>query len=164
LVLLLLGNEGILGSVNSLGALFSALIIYQIGKKSLSHHRLYVFAMGILLLIIGAGIFTYYPASFGVVAYVVGVTMAVNFTWSSYSPMLMGVIDQYTPTKKQNRFKYIVDHEIFLNLGRLTGVGMLFFFLIIFPRTQALRITPIIIALFQLVVLYLLGKIVKKDR
>ena len=120
--------------------------------------------MGILLLIIGAGIFTYYPASFGVVAYVVGVTMAVNFTWSSYSPMLMGVIDQYTPTKKQNRFKYIVDHEIFLNLGRLTGVGMLFFFLIIFPRTQALRITPIIIALFQLVVLYLLGKIVKKDR
>jgi YQGE family putative transporter len=164
LVLLLLGNEGILGSVNSLGALLSAIFIYQIGKRSLSHHRLYIFAFGVIILILGALAFALYPFSFGIVSYVVAVTIAVNFTWSSYSPMLMDVIDQYTSTKKQNRFKYIVDHELFLNLGRLTGVGMLSLLLFVFSRSFALRFIPIIIALFQILVVFLLNKIVKKDR
>jgi YQGE family putative transporter len=160
LVLFLLGNEGVLGTISSLGALVSALAIYQIGKVSLVHHRVPIFASGVLMIIATALFFTVYPVGVGIIAYVVGTSVAANFTWSAYSPILAGVIDQYTPTKKQNRFKYFVDHEFFLNLGRISGVGIFFILYAASSQFSALHFTPVSIAVIQLFVFHLVRKLV----
>lgn len=161
-VLYLLGNEGVLGTVTSLGALFTALVIYQIGKVSLAHHRLYIFMLGVIILTLITIIFALYPASFGVIVYVVGITLVVNLTWAAYSPILMDVIDQYTPTKKQNRFKYLVDHEFFINLGRIGSTGIFLFLYFTTSKLFSLRFTPFVIATLQIIVVLLLRKIVGK--
>jgi len=163
MILYLLGNEGILGTVSSFGALLSAFSIYQIGKIALTHHRIRIFALGVTVLVIATAMLALYPSNLGIVMYVVGTAITANFTWSSYNPMLMRLIDQYTPTKKQNRFKYIVDHEVFLNMGRITGVGIFFLLYSFSSKLLALRFTPVIITSFQVLVLFLLKKIVKQS-
>jgi len=159
-VLYLLGNEGILGTVTSLGALFTAFVIYQIGKVSLTHHRISIFASGIGILILISIIFALFPTSIGAIIYVVGITLVVNLTLSAYTPILFNLIDQYTPSKKQNRFKYLVDHEFFLNLGRLSSMSIFFFLYLVSSKLFSLRFTPVIITTLQIVVVFLLSKVV----
>ncbi len=162
MILYLLGNEGILGTVSSLGALLSAISIYQIGKVSLSHHRIKIFTFGVIILV--ASTLFYFLSShwLGIVVYVVGISIAANFTWSSFSPIFMNLIDQYTPSQKQNRFKYIVDNELFLNIGRILAVGIFFLILYYSSKETSLRYTPVIITCFQILVAYLLKRIVAK--
>lgn len=162
MILYLLGNEGILGSINSLGAILSALILYQIGKVSLSHHRIHVFSFGITILTIGTILFVLFPYGWGVICYVIAAILTSNFTWSAYNPILMDMIDRYTPTQKQNRFKYLVDHEIFLNIGRVLGIGLFFFLYVSFSKLFALHFTPLIVTSLQIVVVVLLSKVIGK--
>jgi YQGE family putative transporter len=164
IVLYLLGNEGVLGTVTALAALLTAVAIYEIGKIARSHHRIRVFGIGIGILLIGTLIFTIYPQGAGIVIYIVAIYIAANFTWSSYNPIAMDLMDQYTPTKKQNRYKYIVDQELFLNIGRTGGIAIFFLLYVLTSRFNALRFAPLIIASLQVIVVYLMSKIVEKER
>jgi len=160
IVLTLLGNEGILGTVSSLGSLLSAIVLYQIGKVALVHHRLHIFTVGVIILVMGALSFTFFPYGLGVIAYVVGTSISSNFNWIAYDSIVMDVVDEHTAFEKHNRYQYIFDNEVYINIGRIIGVGVFFIFYSLTSQMEALRFTPIFIAVTQIGALYLVRQIV----
>lgn len=148
-VLILVGGEGILGTVQAATAILSSLALYFIGRKSTIGSAWKLIAVGSVVFFLGtaalAGIFSWV----GALAYSIVITIAWAFQWPAASSVTMELLDHAEPNPEK-QYAYISDNELYYNVGRALGMSIVVLSAIFFSQNAALRWSPVIVGALQL--------------
>lgn len=144
-ILLLVGQEGILGAVQSGAVIFSSAVLYFIARWMTMERRYTVLAFAILCIIVAALIFTTSFNSSGAIIYVMLQTLGVSLLWSAANPIILDAIS-FDAGDADRHYEYIVDREIALNVGRAIGIMVFLVLVEMIGQEASLRITPLILA------------------
>ncbi len=150
LILKLVGEEGSLGIIQSVGAFLSAIMLYLLGRMAKPEHRLAIFAGGLLFFALGALANAGLYSMVGAIFFVACLIFARPLLDLAYFPIQLGVIDVVAAKEKRNEFSYIFNHELGLYLGRLVGCGLFIGLARYVNEDVALRYALLVIALVQL--------------
>lgn len=164
LIMLLLGKEGALGTAQSIGAIFAAILMYIIGRSTGPQHRVYVFGAGLLLFTIAALINGILFNETGVILFMLFLLLAKPLLDLAYFPIQFSVIDLLCKKEKRSEFAYILNHEAGLYIGRLSGAGTFLILAYSFSNEIALRYAIIIVAVLQLSSYWVAKGIVKRGK
>jgi YQGE family putative transporter len=121
LIMKLVGEEGSVGSIQSSGALLSALMLYVLGRKTNPKHRLKIFTVGLSLFLLGALINMGLYSALGAIIFVGCLVFARPLLDLAYFPIQLGVIECVANKERRSHFTYIFSHEVGLYTGRLLG-------------------------------------------
>lgn len=143
------GAEGALGTVQSIGAVLSAVLMYVIGRRAKPEHRLTIFGWGIWLFALGALLNGALYNSLAVILFMVCMMFAQALLDIAYFPIQMKVIDHVAKLERRNDYAYILSHEGGLYFGRLFGCGLFLVVAYCVSRDMALRVVLPLVALIQ---------------
>ncbi|GET29828.1 MFS transporter [Prolixibacter sp. SD074] len=160
LIMKLVGNEDVLGTVQAIGAIFSAIVLYLIGRMAKPKHRIYIFSFGLLLFATGSFINAGLYSSLGVILFMLCLVMARPLLDVAYFPIQLKVIDRVAAIEKRNQFTYILNHELGLYLGRLIGCGLFILMASYIGEDFALKYALVIIGLLQLLSIFVAKNII----
>lgn len=161
LILVLLGQEEVLGTVQSFSAILATAMVY-LGIKSLHiKHRLTMIMTGVAISLIGAVGFAILYSGTGVLLFVACQAIAWPILWVAISSINYDLIDQDNKEPKYH-YAYICDQEIYLNGGRVAGI--IFFMSIAYAISNeaALRFAPVVFAIAQIILFISMRAIEKK--
>lgn len=162
LILTVLGNEGILGTLTAISSIISAIFIYYYGRKSNSKdHRTYFIVSVVSALIISLLIALTYNR-FTVVIYSLLNGLIISFLWLTAIPPILKNIDLEVGQIERKRFSYILDSEFFLDVGRIVSLAICFFIAIYYGTENSLRFSPLILSCLQILLFIYLEKFRKK--
>ncbi len=124
LIMKLVGQEGALGTAQSVGAVFSAFIMYLIGRNAKPSHRIMIFSFGLLLFFFGTlfNSVLFNPTS--VYVFMLCLLLAKPLLDIAYFPIQMKVIDYLAIKENRNVYTYFFSHEFGLYIGRFLGCGL----------------------------------------
>ncbi len=163
LVLMFVGEEGILGTVESVAAIIASIMLYVVGRKSRPHHSLKIVGVASLVFLLGTVLYNFTYGHLGSLVYTVTVALTGAVAFNAIYTITMELMDQEKDAKTvTNQYALIFDNELFFNLGRVGG--MLFFFAVTKYSSQeiALRFVPVVIGLLQFALLVPLGRLLPK--
>lgn len=121
LIMRLVGEEGSVGSIQSSGAVLSAIMLYFLGRKSAPQHRLKIFMAGLGLFVIGSLVNMALYNALGVIVFVGCLVFARPLLDLAYFPIQLGVVECVAAKEQRSQFAYIFNHEVGLYIGRLIG-------------------------------------------
>lgn len=147
IVLILVGNEETLGTIQSFSAILASLLIYLIAKRLDVKHRLILFSINVALLVLGASIFGIYYSALAVFVFFACQALASPFDWVAISSLNYDLIDK---TNKADHYAYVCDQEIYLNAGRIVGITFFIAAIHFISNEFALRFAPFLVALLQI--------------
>ena len=165
LVLVFVGTEAALGTIESITALLVAVLLYIIGRKSSAKHLMTtIIATGIVFLA-GALMFNFTYGFVGAIIYSVAYSLTGAVAWNSIYSNSMEVIDRESEYgSNHNQYALVLDNEIFFNLGRIIGMALFFGLVALTNQEISLRIAPLIAGSLQLIMLIPLGILVRYMR
>ena len=163
LVLSLVGKEGALGSLQSIAALLSAILLYVLGRTTNRTHRLGIFLVGLSLFVLGAAFNAAMFSATGVILFMLCLVFARPLLDIAYFPIQLQVIDLVAAKEKRNEFSYIFNHEIGLYVGRLFGCGLFIVLARYVSEYSALRYALLVIALVHFLA-YFMAKSILRDK
>jgi len=161
LIMKLVGEEGELGLIQSIGAFLSAIMLYILGRVTKPKHRLGIFAAGLSLFVLGALFNAALYSALGVILFVLCLIFARPLLDIAYFPIQLGVIDIVAAKEKRNEFAYIFNHELGLYVGRLFGCGLFILLARYVSDYVALRYALLVIALIQFLSIFVAKSILK---
>ncbi|MDH6304860.1 YQGE family putative transporter [Parabacteroides sp. PF5-5] len=123
LIMKIVGGEGALGTVQGIGSLITAVLMYVIGRNSKPEHRLLIYAISVLLFVAGSLINSIFFNVTSVLLFLLLMTVARPLFDLAYFPLQMRVIDYLKEKEKRNEYSYIFNHECGLYVGRFLGCG-----------------------------------------
>lgn len=150
LIMTLVGNEATLGTVQSVGAILSAILLYILGRVTLPKDRLPILAVGLLLFAAGGFFNAWLYSSTGVVIFMLCLVLGRPLIDIAYFPIQFRVIDIVSKSEQRCEFTYILSHEFGLYAGRLFGCGLFLVLANFVSETFALRYALLIIGVLQL--------------
>lgn len=163
LILTMLGNEGILGTLTAVSSIISTVLIYYYGRKSYSKgHKIYFIystILGLLISILLAVAFN----KLTVVVYSLLQGLVISFMWLTLASPLFKNIDLEVGNIEEKRFSYILDTEFFLNGGRIIGLAVCLFIANTYGVSSSLRFSPLVLSLLQVLLFIYLEKFRKKS-
>ncbi len=160
LILILVGQEATLGTVQSASAIFTSILVFTLAKYLHIKHRLPLILTSAAFLIVGAGIFGLLYSALGVFILIASQGLAASLEWVAFSSLNYDLIDK-DGEAKINHYAYVCDQEIYLNGGRVIAI-LLFIAIIHFGSKElALRFSPFIVAILQIFA-YLFAKSIEK--
>jgi hypothetical protein len=74
----------------------------------------------------------------------------IQLAWPLQQAIVMKTIDMEEDGNSENNYAYVTDEEMFLNVGRVAGVGLFFLLTYLVSSVGALRFAPMIVTLLQL--------------
>lgn len=151
LVMTFIGNESTLGTLQSISAIVSAVMLYLLGRFTLPRHRIFIFAAGLLLFAAGGISNAAYYSATGVVIFMLCLVLGRPLMDMGYFPIQMRVIDYAVRKEKRSSYSYIFVHEVGLYAGRFFGCGLFIAITLLVSDVAALRYTIFIIGLIQLI-------------
>ena len=159
LIMLLVGQEGTLGTTQAIGGVFSACLMYLAGRMAAPKHRIFVFSAGLLLFFLGAVTNTLLFNAVGVLIFIGCLLLAKPLLDLAYYPIQLQVVDVVSHIEGRNEYAYIFNHEFGLFLGR--GFGCCLFLGIAYwgSGVAALKYALPVIALLQLFSIRVAGQI-----
>jgi YQGE family putative transporter len=151
LVMRLVGQEGALGTIQAVGGILSAFLLYLIGRTAKPGHRLIIFTIGLTLFALGglANALLYNAA--GVLVFMVCLLLGRPLHDIAYFPIQMQVIDTVSAIENRNKFAYIFNQEFGFFIGRFAGCGLFILLANNVSDTFALRYALLIVGLVQLI-------------
>jgi len=159
LIMLLVGQEGTLGATQAIGGVFSACIMYTVGRIAAPKHRIFVFSTGLLLFFLGAVINTALFNAVGVLVFLGCLLLAKPLLDLAYYPIQLQVIDAVSRLEGRNEYAYIFNHEFGLFAGRCLGCGLFLGIAYWWSGIAALKYALPVIALLQLLSIGVAGQI-----
>jgi len=124
LILEIVGNEGVLGTLTSLLAFVGMALTYSYGRKASITHHVPVLILSQFVGMI-AGFFVMIAFNqFGVMLYLLLSTISFSFLWIASEPIMMDIVDVEVADNEPIRYAYILDREVFLNIGRVLSVSI----------------------------------------
>lgn len=160
LVMKLLGEEGALGTAQSVGAIIAACMMYVIGRFAQPKHRLHILTAGLVLFMAAALVNGVLFNSTGVILFMLLLLVARPLMDLAYFPIQYNVINILGEREKRSEYAYILNHEAGLYAGRLFG-ALTFLALAYGISTDiALRYAILIVAFIQLSSIWLAKSII----
>lgn len=151
LIMRLVGDEGSLGTVQSISGILTAISLYILGRVSKPQHRIAIFTVGLIIFFIGTSVNAVLFSSTGAIIFVLCLVLFRPLHDIAYFPIQMKVIDILSKKEKRSEFAYIFNHEFGLYVGRFSGLVM---FLLISNYVSvdfSLKYSLLIIATLQLI-------------
>jgi len=162
LVLTLVGKEAALGTVQSFSAILGSILIYTLGKKLGTQHRINLIAISVLIAVLGAVLFGILYSAIGVLIFFASQALSEPFIWVSSQSINYDLIDMDNKDPNQH-YAYVCDQEIYLNGGRVVGILLFMLLLFLTSNTFALRFAPLVFASTQIFLLILAYTIEKNQ-
>jgi YQGE family putative transporter len=162
LILLLVGHEGALGTVQGLGGLLSAALLYAIGRMVQPRHRIHIFAAGLALFAVGSLVNAALFDVAGVLMLTACLCVAKPLLDLAYFPIQFAATDAVAKIEKRSQYAYVFSHECAEYLGRLAGACL--FLAIAFGMTRifALRFAMPVIGGLQLLSLPVASRMLRQ--
>lgn len=158
LVLIFVGAEAALGTIESITALLVAILLYVIGRKSSDKHLMPTIIVTGSVFLMGAVIYNLTYGFVGAIIYSVVYSLTSAVSWNSIYSNSMEVMDrELEHGSSRNQYALVLDNEIYFNLGRILGMALFFGLVVISSQETSLRLTPLIAGVLQLVMLVPLG-------
>jgi YQGE family putative transporter len=159
LVMKLVGQEGALGTLQAVGGILSALLLYVIGRIAKPRHRLLIFAIALTLFTLGGLANALLFDAAGVLVFMICLLLARPLHDIAYFPIQMQVIDTVSAIEHRNKFAYIFNQEFGFFVGRLTGCGLFILLARSISDTFALRYALLIIGLVQMLSIWVARRV-----
>lgn len=159
LVMKLIGDEGALGTVQSISALITAVLMYIIGRTTTPRHRLAILAVSLLIFVVGALVNSVFFSMYSAIFFLLCLIVARPLFDLSYFPIQLRVIDHLSALENRNEFAYILNHEFGLYAGRLLGCGLFIVLAWQVSDTAALQFTLPIVTVLQALSYFLAKRI-----
>jgi len=164
LILRLVGDEGSLGTIQSIGGVITAVLLYVLGRVTKPKHRIYVFSVGLLLFFVGSLVNMVMFSATGVVVFVICLIMFRPLHDIAYFPIQLRVIDILSVKEKRSEFAYIFNHEFGLYIGRFVGLVLFIVLMYYVSESFALKYSLLIVAVIQMLSIPVAKNIVKKTQ
>lgn len=150
LIMRLVGNEGSVGVVQGISGVFTAVLLYMLGRTTAPSHRIYIFIAGLIIFLLGTVVNGILFSSIGVIVFVLCKVLFSPLHDIAYYPTQMRVIDIVSKIENRNEFAYIFNHEFGLYVGRFIGLVLFIVLATYVSEDFALKYALIIIAVIQL--------------
>lgn len=157
-----LGKEGAIGTIQSISAIIAVFAIYFFSSRIGVHRRTMMVTTITCCLLVVATVFTFFFSPIAAVIYLPSYRLLDRLQWIFLSPISLKVIDDEEGGDPTNNYAYIANRELFLNIGRIIGLGIFFSLIALFSQIHALRFIPLITAAFQVGVVILGRRLAKK--
>ncbi len=162
LIMRLVGDEGSLGFVQGISGVATAILLYLLGRTTKPSHRIYIFAVGILIFLAGTLVNGILFSALGVIIFVLCKVLFAPLHDIAYFPTQMRVIDVVSKIEKRNEFAYIFNHEFGLYVGRFIGLVLFIYLDTYISEGFALKYALIIIGVLQLASIPMARHIIKE--
>jgi MFS transporter, YQGE family, putative transporter len=159
LIMLLVGQEGTLGATQAIGGVFTACLMYTVGRVAAPKHRIFVFSAALLLFFVGAVTNMLLFDAVGVLIFIACLLLAKPLLDLAYYPIQLQVIDVVSRLEERNEYAYIFNHEFGLFTGRCLGCGLFLGIAHGWSGNTALKYALPVIALLQLLSIRVASKI-----
>ncbi len=158
LILQLVGKEGALGTIDSISVALSTIPVYLMGRYAKPHHRIYVLALSLLSLFIGAFILAVTFSKTGATVFYAFTKLAYILNAFMYATIRLRSVDVSKQIEGRDEYAYIFDSELFTESGRLLTI--VFFCVIYFQFSAdiALRYVLLFVSVVQLCALLFVKK------
>lgn len=160
LVMRLVGQEGALGIIQTIGGILTALLLYTLGRLTRPRHRIWILTSGLVLFLLGGLFNAVLFSATGVIILVLCLMVGRQLLDTAYYPIQMGVIETLVKIEKRNSFSYIFNHEFGLYIGRLFGCGLFIAIANLISDTAALRYTLIAIGVLQFATFFVARRLI----
>ncbi len=161
LIMTLVGNEATLGTIQSISGILTAFILYFLGRTTKPKHRIYIFAAGMTVFLIGALTNQILFSAIGVIVFVLCKVLFMPLHDIAYFPIQMQVIDILSAKENRSKYAYIFNHEFGLYVGRFFGLVLFIGLAFYVSKDFALRYSLVIVALIQMLSIPLAKNIMK---
>jgi YQGE family putative transporter len=161
LVMRLVGEEGALGTIQAMGGILSAFLLYFIGRTTKPKHRLMIFTAGLVLFAIGGLANAVLFNATGVLLFMICLLLGRPLHDIAYFPIQMQVIDTVSAIEHRNKFAYIFNQEFGFFIGRFAGCGLFILLANTISDTFALRYALLIIGIVQLLSIWIANRILQ---
>ena len=153
IVLVFVGNESALGTIQSLSAIIAAIVVYYLAKKLHVRHRMHLVITSVIISVLGALSFSLFFSVIGVYLFFISTVVSSPILWMPSSSLNYDLIDE--DKKSDMHYAYVCDQEIFLNLGRVLAIALFIILIFVFSKTISLRFTPIFYAGVQILFFFI---------
>lgn len=158
---LLDGKEEVLGTIQTVGGLVTAITFYVLGRIAKPKHRLLIVTVGVGVYFAGTITNALLFSGVGVVVFIACQLLGRPLIENAFFPIQMRVIDILSPIEGRSGYAYIFNHEFALFIGRLFG-GVLFIVAATFVSEPfALRYVLVVIGALQIVTVFFCRSIVR---
>ncbi len=161
LIMTLVGNEQALGTIQSISGILTAFLLYFLGRTTKPKHRIYIFAAGMTIFLIGALTNQILFSAIGVIVFVLCKVLFMPLHDIAYFPIQMQVIDILSVKENRSKYAYIFNHEFGLYVGRFFGLVLFIGLAFYVSKDFALRYSLVIVALIQMLAIPLAKNIMK---
>ena len=159
LIMLLVGQEGTLGATQAIEGVFTACLMYAVGRIAAPRHRIFVFSAGLLLFFLGAFTDTMLFNATGVLIFIACLLLSKPLLDLAYYPIQLQAIDAVSRLEGRNEYAYIFNHEFGLFMGRFLGCGLFLGIAYAWSGNAALKYALPVIAFLQLLSIVAAGQI-----
>lgn len=149
LVMKFIGNEGVLGTIQGVSGLLTAILVYVLGRIARPNERLRIFLGSVLVFFMGAICNGILFSAIGVIAFVLCKVFFQPLFDLAYYPVMMKCIDVVGELENRNKYTYIMTHEVGLFAGRFLGLGLFILLAYLISQDFALKYALIIVGGMQ---------------
>jgi YQGE family putative transporter len=154
LLLSFFGNEAGLGTASSIVAICTIVATYMYGRLVRGAYLRKTLLLSSGLYTLCAVAIVVLQSYFGISIYALFSSIAVTFFMIPATSLGLSMIDKENEQQSLPKYSYIIDNEIFLNLGRLFSICLIAFIVINYSQTFALKHAPLMIACFQMIFVF----------
>jgi YQGE family putative transporter len=159
LIMVLVGQEGTLGLTQAIGGIFSACVLYAVGRVTAPRHRQAVFSAALLLFFVGAFVNALLFNAAGVLVFIGCLVLAKPMLDLAYNPIELQVIDAVSRVEGRSEYAYFLNHEFGLFTGRALGCVLFLAIAKWGSAVAALKYALPIVAMLQLYSIQIARKI-----
>lgn len=163
MVLLFVGHEDAVGTVQSLSAVVAAVIIYSIAKKISKEQRLWLIGTSVLCSILAGLSFAVLYSKLGVFMFFAFQSLAVPLGIIGYNALYFEIIEEENE-KNNNHYAYMVDSEIFVDSGRILGILTLLILIHFSSNALALRYILSLFTIIQTLLFFISRSIERQQK
>jgi MFS transporter, YQGE family, putative transporter len=158
LIMMLVGQEGTLGTIQAVGGIVSSFFLYGIGRVAKPNHRVLVFSIGLVLFFIGTVVNAALFNATGVIIFMACLILAKPILDLAYFPIQFLITEIVSRAEGRNQYAYILNHECGLFAGRALGCGLFLVLATWISDIAALKYALPIVAVLQLASIWIASR------
>ena len=158
LIMMLVGQEGTLGTIQAVGGIVSSFFLYGIGRVAKPNHRVLVFSIGLVLFFIGTVVNAALFNATGVIIFMACLILAKPILDLAYFPIQFLITEIVSRAERRNQYAYILNHECGLFAGRALGCGLFLVLATWISDIAALKYALPIVAVLQLASIWIASR------
>lgn len=151
LIITYIGDEGVLGTIIGVISFIAGLSIYVLGRlKNAANNRTKILILGLVPLLISSAILMLHFNYLSIIVYLVCMVIFDRLYWFVFFPIFYNQVERSSEEGIEHSYKYLLDHEIFINLGRALTSVLYLFLIYKFNSKTAISVVVMLAALSQL--------------